>query len=96
MLKNILIFTIIVLITACSLTIKVKESPLSTVKIQIVDDYIFDCGSVMVATGCARKRGNHYLIQISRKSPDHEQTLRHEMEHVGRWMVGLPPNWLRH
>ena len=63
-----------------------------TVQIQMVDDYIYDCG-VPRAIGCARKHGDFYKVDISKQSPSHEETLIHELRHVGRWAVGWEGNF---
>jgi hypothetical protein len=87
----------LLLLCACSNPhINIDKPVTAIVHIEMVDGYITDCG-VPIAIGCARKLSNNlYKVEISKQSPSHEETLRHEMWHVGRWMTGLPTKWSGH
>ena len=90
-------YLIIALITlvGCSLNPDMVVND-AVINVKLVDGYIRDCDDVRLATGCARKQGNFYQIEVSNESPSHQATLEHEFKHVYRWLTGDTPEWIGH
>lgn len=73
-----------------------KPKP-AVVFVEVVDDYIRDCGPPLPpAVGCTEKVGESYFIRVSRQSVSEIETLQHEMKHVALWIAGLPASWPGH